>query len=197
MSKYKIIVATHKEYEMPKDDLYLPVHLGAAGKKSLGYQRDDEGENISNKNSNFCELTGLYWAYKNLTADYWGLVHYRRYFKKKSKSVEPMECILGRKDLDKLTAKTNIILPKKQHYYIETLYSHYSHTHNEQDLIITRDIIKSIYPEYLDAWDSVMKRRSAHMFNMFIMKREYAKQYCDWLFQILFALEEKIDLGQI
>lgn len=43
MENIKIIVATHKKYEMPKDAMYLPVQVGAQGKKPLGYQRDNEG----------------------------------------------------------------------------------------------------------------------------------------------------------
>lgn len=76
----KIIVAAHKPYEMPDDEVYLPVYVGAMGKTDVGYQRDDEGENISILNPYFCELTGLYWAWKNLSEDYIGLVHYRRLF---------------------------------------------------------------------------------------------------------------------
>lgn len=70
----KIIVATHKKYEMPQDAMYLPLHVGAEGKTDqngnpldLGYQKDNTGENISNKNAAYCELTGLYWAWKILT----------------------------------------------------------------------------------------------------------------------------------
>ena len=76
----KILVAAHKTYRMPEDDIFMPVHVGAAGKESIGYQRDDEGENISLKNPYFCELTGLYWMWKNCDNEYNGLVHYRRYF---------------------------------------------------------------------------------------------------------------------
>ena len=77
----KIIVASHKEYQMPADAMYIPVQVGAAGKEHLqsdkqNYVRDDTGENISELNPFFCELTGLYWAWKNLEADYMGLVHY-------------------------------------------------------------------------------------------------------------------------
>ena len=43
----KIIVATHKLYDMPTDDIYLPVHVGREGKAPLPYQPDNEGKNIS------------------------------------------------------------------------------------------------------------------------------------------------------
>ena len=58
----RIVVATHKAYQMPTDSMYLPLHVGAKGKTDLGYRRDDTGEeHISEKNPGFCELTGLYW----------------------------------------------------------------------------------------------------------------------------------------
>ena len=66
----KILVATHKKYWMPEDEVYLPLHVGAEGKSDLGYIKDNTGENISAKNPNYCELTGLYWAWKNLRVDY-------------------------------------------------------------------------------------------------------------------------------
>ena len=76
----KILVAAHKPYWMPKDDCYLPLHVGKAGKQDFGLIGDNTGDNISAKNANFCELTGIYWAWKNLKTDYIGLCHYRRYF---------------------------------------------------------------------------------------------------------------------
>ena len=77
----KMIVATHKKYEMPKDLMYVPLQVGADGKEKItDYEQDNIGDNISSKNPYFCELTGLYWAWKNLDADYIGLSHYRRHF---------------------------------------------------------------------------------------------------------------------
>ena len=80
----KIVIACHKKSNTPFDPVYLPVQVGATDSIVTGYQRDDEGDNISLKNSMYCELTGLYWAWKNLSCDYLGLVHYRRYFSAKS-----------------------------------------------------------------------------------------------------------------
>ena len=75
MKKIKIIVATHKKYKMPEDDMYLPLYVGSKGKEDIGFMRDDVKNNISEKNPYFCELTGLYWAWKNLDDDYIGLSH--------------------------------------------------------------------------------------------------------------------------
>ena len=56
----------------------------------------------------------------------------------------------------------------------------------------TRRIIEEQCPEYLTEFDKLHKRTSAHMFNMFIMKREYLDKYCDWIFKILFELEQRV-----
>ena len=192
--KVRIIVAAHKEFQMPEDKIYLPVHVGAAGKESIGYQRDDEGDNISDLNPLYCELTGLYWAWKNLDADYKGLVHYRRYFKGKGKGNSPFDKVLSGKELRFLLRKYKIIVPRKRRYYIETLYSHYEHTHYEEEMIETRKIISEIYPEYLSSYDKTMNRTWGYMFNMMIMSSELLDEYCTWLFNILDELVLRVDV---
>lgn len=199
MKDIKIIVAAHKKYDMPDNNLYLPVFVGADGKEDIsGYKRDDEGENISEKNPFFCELTGLYWAWKNVDADYIGLVHYRRHFTTNKflprKEEKRLEKIITQEQINKLLENNNIILPKKRKYYIETLYSHYKHTMHIEPLDETEKIIKKMFPEYLDEFEKIKKRNSAHMFNMFIMKSEILDRYCKWLFDILFELEKRIDV---
>ena len=193
----KIIVATHKKYTMPKDSMYLPLQVGAEGKQDLGYQKDNMGDNISELNPYFCELTGLYWAWKNLETDYIGLVHYRRHFtmqKHNSKNEEKkFKEILTYEQINKILNETDIILPKKRRYYIENLYDHYKHTMYVEPLDETRKIIEEKYPEYLKEFDNLHKRTSAHMFNMFIMKKEILNDYCTWLFDILFELEKRTD----
>lgn len=80
MSVIKIGIACHKLSELPKMDLYLPIRVGAAlANEDFGMQRDDDGDNISEKNKEYCELTAQYWLWKNVDADYYGLCHYRRY----------------------------------------------------------------------------------------------------------------------
>lgn len=199
MKKVKIFIATHKKYKMPEQKVYVPIHVGRANKNDIGYIGDNIGCNISNKNSSFCELTGLYWAWKNGDYDYLGLAHYRRHFSNKSFLYrifnDKFNCILDEDELYKLVSKYDIILPKKRNYYIEDLYTHYSHTHYAEHLDKTRDIIKEYFNDYLDDFDRVMKRKSAHMFNMFIMRRELANRYCEWLFFILSELEKRIDIS--
>jgi len=193
--KVKIIIALHKNYEVPKNEMYLPLHVGAEGKEDLGFEKDNTGNNISSKNPFYSELTGLYWAYKNLKADYVGLVHYRRYFQGKEKFLVngKVKKILSTSEVSKLLDETDIILPKKRNYYIETLYSHYAHTMYVEPLDITGEIIKEKYPDYYAEFENLKKRKSAHMFNMFVMKKEIFNEYSKWLFDILFELEKRVD----
>ena len=172
----KVIVAAHKKYQMPENEMYIPVQVGAEGKEKIErYTQDNTGDNISSKNPYFCELTGLYWAWKNLDADFIGLVHYRRYFTNTNKipkeENEKFKIVLTQNDAESILENADVILPKKRNYYIENLYSHYEHTMYVEPLDETRKIIEEKYPEYLEEFDKLHKRTSAHMFNMFIMKK--------------------------
>ena len=197
----KIIIATHKKYEMPKDDMYLPLHVGAEGKVDennrpldLGYQKDNTGENISELNASYCELTGLYWAWKNLDEDFIGLSHYRRHFCIK-KSKRDFENVLSYKEIEPYLDSIRVFVPQKRKYYIESLYSHYAHTHYAEHLDVVREIIQKDYPSYLKSFDKIVKQTSGYMFNMMIMQRDLLDDYCTWLIDILFKAGEKRNVG--
>ena len=77
----KIFVAHHKPAKVIKSDIYMPVQVGKAlSGNELDMIGDNEGDNISNLNPAFCEMTAIYWGWKNVKADYVGLCHYRRFF---------------------------------------------------------------------------------------------------------------------
>ena len=192
----RIIVAAHKPYWMPSDPMYLPVQVGAMGKESIGFQRDDEGENISRKNEGFCELTGLYWGWKNLDTEYLGLAHYRRHFANGKHTGNKQKKVISQKELEKELEGTEILLPTPRNYRIETNFTQYTHAHHYEDLVTTRKILSEKWPTYVRAWDISMKRTTGHRFNMFVMKKEKAEAYCAWLFDILFELERKLDVSQ-
>lgn len=189
----KVIVATHKSYWMPTDPLYIPVRVGAEGKESLGFTPDNTGDNISGKNANYCELTGLYWAWKNLDCEYLGLAHYRRHFTL-MKGTGDRRDVLTLDQVRGLLTDADVLLPSPRNYWIETNYQQYVHAHHAIDLDETRRIIGEKCPEYLSAYDSSMKKTTGHRFNMFIMKKKLADAYCTWLFDILFELEKRLDI---
>lgn len=197
----KILVATHKKYNMSKDGIYMPIHVGREGKEDLGYQGDNTGDNISLKNPNYCELTGVYWAWKNLKCDYIGLCHYRRYFTNSNilqralNKNNKLDLILNEKEIKNLLKKYDVILPKKRNYYIETIWSHYEHAHHIKDLEETKKIVEGIYPEYAESFNRVMSGKTLHLYNMFIMNKRDFDRYCEWLFNILFELEKRIDIS--
>lgn len=187
-----VMVACHKPYPLPKDGCYLPVEVGAAlhAEPIPGFTADNTGENISEKNPHYCELTALYWGWKNLDAAYIGLVHYRRWF-----GAGRPRGIASRADYEKALRKAPVVLPRPRHYWIETNYSQYIHAHHERDLTVTRELLAERCPAYLAAYDRQMLRRSGHRFNMLVMRRDLLNDYCAWLFDILFALEQRLDIS--
>ena len=196
----KVCIAIHKKCNYPDKKPYFPVQAGAAKSESLGIIGDDEGENISKKNSLYNEMTVVYWASKNLTSDYVGLCHYRRYFSKKSLNgfciKDKFNRIAIEEDYRRLLSDADVILPNKRKYYIETIESHFRnlpYTVNS-DLDDLRTVIKSTSPQYLDAFEKTMNRTWAHMFNMFVMKKELLSKYVDWAFPILEEVEKRMDL---
>ena len=191
----KILVATHKEYPMPADPAYFPIHAGAALHAPLPYTGDDSLENISAKNKNFCELTALYWAWKNLDCDFLGLVHYRRHFAGKQQGKTKFDRIITTAELETLLTQVPLIMPKKRNYFIESNYSQYVHAHHAEDLAVTQTIISEKYPEYLPAYNKVMKRTTGYRFNMCIMRKDLLDNYCSWLFDILFEVEKRLDIS--
>ncbi|MBQ5755068.1 MAG: DUF4422 domain-containing protein [Oscillospiraceae bacterium] len=191
----KVLVAAHKPCRLPGDAMFLPIQVGAALRPPLpGLQSDGEGENISQKNPNYCELTALYWAWKNLDARYIGMAHYRRYFARGGLGAK-WERIAGEETLNAALERADILLPKKRQYYIETTYSQYAHAHHAIDLDVTQEILVERWPEYLPAFEKVMKRTGGHRFNMFVMERGLLDEYCTWLFDILFELEARLDIS--
>lgn len=197
--KTEILVALHKDSRIPQDPVYLPIQVGAAQHEPLkipGICRDDTGKTISNKNQNYCELTALYWGWKNRSSDYLGISHYRRYFARSGWGLNKWDRIAGQKDIEQKLNGCSVILPKKRRYWIETNYSQYAHAHHAQDLDKTREILERKYPEYLPAFDLVMKRTDGHRFNMFVMRRDLLNDYCEWLFDVLFTLEKELDISK-
>ncbi|RRG04298.1 MAG: DUF4422 domain-containing protein [Lactobacillus sp.] len=192
----KILVAAHKNYVMPQDqNLYLPIFVGKDLHPDVNhtFQGDNTGDNISVKNAHYNELTAIYWAWRNLDADAIGLVHYRRYLSLHKQ--KDLTSVLDQAQTESLLKDHDIILPKKRNYYIESNYSHYVHAHHAEPLDLTRKIIEQDYSMYLNAFDEVMQRKSAHMFNMFIMKQQPFDEYCQWLFDILAKVEQNLDIS--
>jgi hypothetical protein len=189
-------VATHKNYIFPADLGYVPLHVGRnLTKEDFAIEGDNTGDNISDLNYHFCELTALYWIWKNRTKNIRtiGLVHYRRHFKAISKAIKIKDqSIASSTDLEGLMRNYEIILPEPRNYWIETIEEHYANAHYSSDLFIVKDVLLKKYPQYEKAFNQVVKSRKLSLYNMFLMKKEHFDAYCSWLFDILFEVERII-----
>jgi hypothetical protein len=182
---------------------------------------DDTGDNISGKNKYYSELTGIYWAWKNNSSDIWGTCHYRRFFtvfpepiNYKIRRIFYYLIGIGRKrhgliytsnfdfwknkiidnnDITKLFSNYDAVMPvrRKLKYSIE---KHYSRYHNIEDLKLLREIINTHSPELIGSFDSMLKQNRLFANNMFILKDDQFQKLMNWLFEILFEFERRINL---
>lgn len=188
--KIKILVASHKPDQVYQNNIYTPIHVGRAISKykseMAGMIGDDTGDNISDKNPFFCELTAQYWAWKNLNnIEYIGLCHYRRYFMKQ----------FTFENIDKEIEGYDIILSNK--YYL-----------NQNILSFLSD---SLTPEDVDLFFLYMSQFCKNDFkifkqfyinqnwynpaNMFVCKKQLFNEFCEWQFKILNDLFQIIPIS--
>lgn len=216
-SNIKILICCHKPCDLPQDDIFLPVQVGAAlTDNHWGIQRDDQlnneiCDNISNKNKSYCELTAVYWAWKNLKklypyTEYIGINHYRRYFdfdyvnnpldKNQKKEALINTYSINEKRLFNYLEKDSTIIAKKK-VYPYSLRLDYCNCHISDDFLKMSEIVKKLYPEYSNSYAKIMEENNllAH-YNMCIMKYEDFDNYCNWLFSILFEVEKNIDISK-
>lgn len=189
----RMLIAAHKSSQIPTDPLYLPVHVGhALNPVDLGFQPDDDGENISALNRSYCELTAMYWAWKNLPDVAIGLSHYRRYFIGKADGPDGAR-VLGADDADELLGKHDIVIGKPRNYVIETIESHYKNGHHGEDLDVLRDVLREQHPEDIGAYEAVFGGRSLSLYNMFLAQRDVFDAYAGWLFPLLSEVADRVE----
>jgi hypothetical protein len=145
---------------------------------SLGILRDDMGENISAKNHNYCELTALYWIWKNNLHEYTGLCHYRRIFDLQAQDVFGIKRMMP-----------DVILPYPTIHFpdISTQYERYITT---EEWKIMREAVLVCSPQMREAWDLIWSNRYFYNYNMLIARHEILDSFCTWLFSVLDKVEQ-------
>lgn len=200
--------------------LYIPVRCGAVYDEREGVTMlgDNTGENISEKRMKFCEYTVMYWAWKNIKADYYGLCHYRRYLSFTGQELEEWneqrffyENTLTAKSIqrhnlhlpgsmrqiitqnDVLTSVTyyteNVpIIPKCD--TVKELFARHPGLLTSYEVIDrTCEIVKEKFPQYSEALNAELNASVHRGFNCFIMQKDLFDLMCDYLFGVLFELE--------
>lgn len=193
----KIYVVTHKPFALSSKLINKGYQLITVGNRCIsneGVTDSDGADNIAWKNNNYCELTAVYWIWKNVKNDVKGFCHYRRFFTHNTLRYDENK-IIGISEADKILTsnKNSIILPEQKYYNInsEKLYLRCGY---KKDLDTTRCVIKEKYPDYLREWDEMLRSNSGYITNMMITTSGIFDSYCEWLFDILSKVEKCTDL---
>lgn len=235
-TKIKILVGYHKPAYLLKDEVLTPIHLGRALAMSASkdgvlsaedYQwlldnmiGDDTGNNISKENRKFCELTALYWAWKNYdklgNPDYIGFMQYRRHLifdddfeasgLEKSwgcycfDAADEEYCrrlkLSGKEIAAYIKAHPADILTTREVVFEQTVAAHYAKTLsflNPKDLETCIEKTGEIFPDDAIVARHYMKSKKHYWYHCFVMKKEVFFEYCRWLFAILQATEKEIN----
>ncbi|MCL2567775.1 MAG: DUF4422 domain-containing protein [Alphaproteobacteria bacterium] len=208
VNKTIILVCSHNQQKILETPNIKPILVGAAlSHLDIYLYKDNIGENISNKNIEYNELTAQYWAWKNLPQEfnYVGFFHYRRYlalkntiFPKKFLPGLPglMSAIFGfdEKNIAKLTQDFDIILPKKTAPLANlkniTMKEHFINNLGIEVFQNIEEIILREFPEMSEAFNVSIIEKNIYFKNIFVMQRKYFNDYMNFLFKVLFSFEE-------
>ena len=185
-----IYMMTHCHIDPPDDPIYHPLQVGRALHPSLGYDGDNTGKNISERNTEYCELTGVYWVYKNSPLkpdDAVGICHYRRCLLDDDLHMWNSSSIssdLGKHDIITTRPVTLDCSYRKG----------FGGRHNTADLDLAGNALKRIYPQYYNDYDRLVNQNLTYFGNMMISRRCLFNDYCEWLFNILFETEKHVDM---
>jgi|GEM_PF-39910 len=195
-----IFIAANKLVRFPRVPGYLPLLVGWDGGNVPGMLSDAEGENISRKNPYYCELTGLYWVWKNMDLpEVVGFCHYRRYFEihpeeRKHPSWEALERTIRLDGVETVLKTKDIILPSP--IWLSCVEEQYATNNRREDLDVVKDIIREDFPECVPAMERVLGGQRLYTGNMMICRREFFTEYMEWLFHILFRAESRIQVPE-
>jgi len=184
MSRVRIFVVAHKPSPIPRSGVLVPIHVGRAAsryREEMGeYIGDDTGENISEKNPKYCEMTAHYWIWKNVRdAEFVGVCHYRRFF-----GVDVTEENVG-----ELMAGYDVMMVEPS-WYVDSVYSYFAKFVGAENMMILAEVMKRQCPEYFGTLERVCDGVKFHPFNMLLCRKELFDEYCEWMFSILEGCEE-------
>lgn len=201
--KVSIYSAYHKLSPRVSSKSIKPIHVGAdlASAPLPDMLADNTGNHISGKNGSYCELTALYWAWKNdRDSDFVGLMHYRRLLDVAGDCDSTRaETFVGALDIDDWTARTeawietelgnwDIALPCL-HKMPVSIEKNFLDAHHAEDFDKMRAVIATDHPAYLDAFDTMASSKTLRLGNIAVMRRDIFDRYCAWLFDILGKIE--------
>jgi hypothetical protein len=205
-----VLVCCHKKDICATQAPYLPIQVGKAiSSVDIGITGDDTGDNISAKNSSYCELTGMYWAWKNLKdVSIIGLCHYRRYFdfhhqgrcgfpytSFKTTQFQNLKLDIPETILEQV--KNGSVVLAESENFRHSLFQDYCECHISDDIRTLNIIIQATQSQaFKDAFFKVIYQGN-HLrhYNMFLMNWETFDNYCSWLFPLLKEVEKTIDIS--
>lgn len=165
-----------QKHELRSFEQVIQVGCALTDKRIEGAVYDDDGDNISGRNAQFCELTALYWVWKNSSEDFVGIEHYRRFFL----IDDDVADIMMANDIDVVLPTPLCVMP--------SLGDNYLFRHENRPYEDMMSVLKTRYPNDYDKAVSFFAQGLYSPCNMLIAKKEVYDRMCEWMFPVLFEV---------
>lgn len=184
MAKFYRDKVLNQEYQLP--EWIKPIQVGAAlCEERVADILDCTGDNISEKNGNYSELTALYWIWKNELVKsgvqenaYYGLSHYRRILQ------------ITEDDISRLASNgVDAVLPYPLSYE-PNIEAHHLRYIRREDWKAVLDALAEASPDYAAGLAEILAQKYFFNYNILLAKKQVLQDYCSWLFPILKRIEE-------
>ena len=164
-------------YPMPKHWEHT-IQIGTAlTAERISPLLDNIGDNISDKNHMFCEMSATYWVWKNTSHDWKGICHYRRHL------------IITSEQMRTLTdGEVDAILPLPYICYPNTL-SHFRRYISNDVVNIMLKALETLFPNNYEKYMKIINGNYQYSYNMLCGKRQVFDDYCLWIFTVLEHME--------
>ena len=157
-----------------------PIQAGAAiAERSIADLKDNTGINISDKNRMYCEMSAVYWIWKNTEHDWIGIEHYRRHL-----LVRPEMLTV---DVDAIMPLPYICYPHEMAQFLRFT------TEHVRDALLRA--LEELHPEEFEDYRAILYGKYQYTYNLVCARRYVFDNYCRWFFEITEYMEEKYASG--
>ncbi len=172
-------VKNHRDKQLFNHPALFPFERSIQAGAALTDERiapftDDEGDNISIKNHMYCEMSAVYWIWKNEKHDWVGIEHYRRHLLVRPEMIKP--------GIDAFLPLPYLCYPNEASQFRRFI--------NEKVFNSFLRALSELHPENIESYRAIIYGKYQYTYNLICARWDVFDEYCSWFFNITEYMEK-------